>query len=75
MADTIFNTMHQPPRLTKREKQIIKLIVQGKTTANIAEELFISPLTVETHRRNIMKKLKISNVAALVRVAMDKMLI
>ena len=75
MADTIFNTMHQPPRLTKREKQIIKLIVEGKTTANIADELFISPLTVETHRRNIMKKLKISNVAALVRVAMDKMLI
>ena len=56
MANTIFHTMGSTPRLTKREKQILKLIVSGKTTNGIAEELFISPLTVETHRRNLMKK-------------------
>ncbi len=75
MADTIFQSMDQAPRLTKREKQILKLIAEGKTTNQIGEELFISPLTVETHRRNMMKKLKAPNVASLIKIATEKMLI
>ena len=75
MANTIFHTMGSTPRLTKREKQILELIVSGKTTNGIAEELFISPLTVETHRRNLMKKMEASNTASLVKIAIEKALV
>ncbi|MFP2996107.1 response regulator transcription factor [Spongiivirga sp. MCCC 1A20706] len=63
------------PKLTRREKHILQLIADGKTTNQIAEQLFISPLTVETHRRNLMQKMKVSNAAALVKIAVEKMLI
>lgn len=75
MADTIFHTMGETPRLTKREKQVLKFIVSGKTSADIAQELFISQLTVETHRRNLMKKMNASNTASLVRIAIEKALV
>jgi len=75
MANTIFHSLGNTPRLTKREKQVLKLIVSGKTNNKIAEELFISPLTVETHRRNLMKKMKVSNTASLVKMAIEKALI
>ncbi|PRX57696.1 response regulator [Flagellimonas meridianipacifica] len=65
----------QLPKLTRREKHVLNLIAQGKRTNDIAEELFISPLTVETHRRNLMQKLKVSNAAAMVRFAMENHLI
>ena len=55
--------------LTKREKEIIKSICSGKTTQEIAKELYISPKTVDTHRTNIMRKLDINNVVSLVRFA------
>ncbi len=59
------------PALTKREKEILRLITEGKTSAIIAGELFLSPLTVETHRRNMMQKLEVNNLAALIKVAME----
>lgn len=59
------------PRLTRREREIIKLVADGLTTANIAEKLFISPLTVETHRRNLMQKFEVANTAALIKTAVD----
>lgn len=55
--------------LTKREKEILKLIIEGKTNQAIGEQLFISPRTVETHRANLMHKLGVKNTAALVRKA------
>lgn len=57
------------PRLTKREKEILKLIAKGKTSVEIGDMLFVSPLTVETHRRNLMHKFKVKNAAALISVA------
>lgn len=57
------------PRLTKREKEILKLLSEGKTSGMIAEQLFLSPLTVDTHRKNIMQKFKVKNVAELVSLA------
>lgn len=75
MATTIFQSLGEVPRLTKRERQILKEIVSGKTTNMISESLFISPLTVETHRRNLMKKMNVPNVAALVKIAIEKMLV
>jgi len=55
--------------LTKREKEIITLTAQGKTSSEIAEILFLSPHTVNTHRRNIYKKLDITNIKELITVA------
>lgn len=58
--------------LTKRELQVVKLILREHTTAEIATMLFISPETVETHRRNIMHKLDVRNTAGLVKYAVER---
>jgi DNA-binding NarL/FixJ family response regulator len=55
--------VENPFRLTKREYEIIELIRQGCTTREIAERLFLSELTIKTHRRNISEKLDSRNVA------------
>lgn len=62
-------------QLTKREKEILKWVCNGSTNAEIAENLFISQLTVETHRRNLMQKMKAHNAAELVRRAMEQGLV
>lgn len=56
--------------LTKREKEIVTLIVQEKDNREIAEELFLSIRTVETHKRNILEKTGSKNVAGLVMYAL-----
>ncbi|MEX2436495.1 MAG: response regulator transcription factor [Balneolaceae bacterium] len=58
-------------QITKREREVLKLIVDGYTSSEIAKLLFISPRTVETHRSNLMNKLEIKNTAALVRYALE----
>ena len=58
-------------RLTPREREILKLIARGRTTKEIAAQLFISVSTVETHRSSLMTKTGGRNVADLVRFAMD----
>lgn len=55
--------------LTPREKQILRLIAAGKSNQQIANELFISVHTVNSHRKNMIKKLKLSNTAELVSFA------
>jgi len=57
--------------LTKREQEILGLVVQGLTNQQIADQLCISPRTVDTHRTNIMQKLDIHDVANLVRYAIE----
>lgn len=56
-------------RLSRRERQVFKLIAEGKTTDEIAHTLTISPKTVAKHRMNIMEKLQLKNTATLVRYA------
>ncbi|MDC1067951.1 response regulator transcription factor [Candidatus Kapabacteria bacterium] len=56
-----------PVIITKREQEILNLVALGKTSQEIADELFISIRTVESHRYNIMQKLDIKNTAGLVR--------
>jgi len=58
--------------LTKREKEIVKLIVGEKSSQQIAEVLFLSVQTVETHRKNIFHKLNIHTTAGIVRYAMER---
>src|SRR6478609_7417816 len=54
-------------KLTSRELEIIKLISEGLTSHQIADKLFISPRTVETHRANLMKKMDVKNSIELVK--------
>ncbi len=58
-------------RLTKREKQIFKLIVKGHSTKDISEMLYISYRTVETHRKNILKKIDVKNSVEMIREAIE----
>lgn len=58
-------------RLTPREKDILKLIVEELTTFEIAEKLFISTNTVETHRKNLMSKTGAKNGVGLVKFALN----
>ncbi len=57
--------------LTERETEILKLICMEYSTIEIAEKLFISDRTVDTHRANILKKLKIKTVVGLVKYAIE----
>lgn len=57
--------------LTKREKQILQLIVEEHTTQEIANKLFISFCTVETHRLHLIQKMGVRNTAGLVREAIS----
>lgn len=63
------------PLLTKREKEILKLIADGMTNSQIAEKLFVSQSTVDTHRKNMLTKLNVNNTAALVRFAVENGLV
>lgn len=63
------------PPLTKREKDVLKLIVSGLTSQQISEKLFISYFTVAEHRKNIMKKLSVKNTVELVNLAVREKLV
>lgn len=58
-------------RLSPKEKEIIKLVVKGLSSKEIAETLFLSVHTIDTHRRNLLKKLNLANTASLVRFAYE----
>lgn len=57
------------PTLTRREKEILTLISEGFTNPQIAEKLFISLYTVETHRKNLLSKFSTNNTASLIKIA------
>jgi DNA-binding NarL/FixJ family response regulator len=58
-------------QLTKREEEVLTLIAQGYTNRKIADALFLSVRTINTHRTNLMKKLDIHDTARLVRYAIE----
>ncbi len=60
------------PGPTKREKEIIRMIANERSTLQIAESLGLSPATVETHRKNILHKLGFHNATGLVRYALER---
>jgi DNA-binding NarL/FixJ family response regulator len=67
------NTEEKPTRdLSQREIEILKLIADGLTNAEIADKIFTSKRTVETHRQNIIEKTKAKNTAALIKYAISK---
>lgn len=81
VSDTIvgfYTNAHKPrsspekQQITSREQEILQYIVDGLTSSEIADRLYISPRTVETHRSNLMQKLDIKNTAGLVRYALQE---
>lgn len=62
-------------KLSARELEIVKLVAEGKTSTEIGSILFISPRTADTHRNNIMQKLQLESIPALVRWAIKNKII
>lgn len=60
------------PKLTRREKEVLNAIADEMTTQQIADKLFISPKTVESHRMNLISKLGVKNSVGLVKLAMER---
>ena len=63
------------PRLTKREKEILNLLRKGKSTQEISDLLFLSYLTVQTHRRNLLNKFGLKNVVELINFCSENALL
>lgn len=63
------------PKVSRREKEVLDLIIKEHTTQEIANKLFISLKTVESHRSNLLAKLNARNTAGLVRIAMENNLL
>jgi len=63
----------QQELLTRREKEIVRLIARGRTSLQIAESLNLSKYTVDTHRKNIHKKLGIKSNTGLVSYALNNL--
>jgi DNA-binding CsgD family transcriptional regulator len=63
------DTQNNTPVITRREKEVLELITEGMTNNEIARQLFISSTTVDTHRKNLLSKLRAKNTASLVRIA------
>jgi DNA-binding NarL/FixJ family response regulator len=82
VSQTLLNTFIKTPgrthvaeKLSEREKEVLERIATGLTTHEIADQLFISKNTVETHRKNLLYKLKARNTAELVNNAYKQRLI
>ena len=74
MLEKLLIGIPEPPAkpsggLSPREQEILQLVADGMTTSQIADKLFTSPRTVETHRQNIMEKTGAKNTAALIKTA------
>jgi DNA-binding NarL/FixJ family response regulator len=61
--------------ITRREKEVLELIANGMTNTEIAGKLFISPTTVDTHRKNLLAKLNAKNTAELIKKAIQHKMI
>ena len=63
------------PKISRREKEVLQLIINEHTTQEIADQLFISLKTVESHRSSLISKLNVRNTAGLVRAALEHKLL
>lgn len=75
LCDEVSKLIHKQDNetlfLSRREIQVLSLIAEGLTTKEIADKLFISVLTVETHRKNLLTKLNARNMVSLIKKAVD----
>ena len=75
VAETIKNNPGSSIVLTRREKEVLKLIADGMTNNEIAQTLFISATTIDTHRKNLLEKFEAKNTALLIRMATQMQII
>lgn len=75
VAQTLADKKIIPIVITRREKEVLILITEGLTNAEIAEKLFISVTTVDTHRKNLLAKFEARNIASLITAAMRMQMI
>jgi len=66
------NDTNDLPMITKRESEILKLIADGLTNQEIADRLFISVFTVDSHRKNLLLKFNAKNTATLIKIVVSK---
>lgn len=65
------DTLLQVPKVTRREKEILAEAAKGLTTNQIGEKLFISPHTVESHRKNLIEKFQAPNLTSVIQLAIE----
>ena len=73
--NNVTEALNNVPVLTRREKEILQLLYEGFTGPQIAEKLFLSPYTIETHRKNLLQKLNVNSTQLMIRYAMEHKLI
>ena len=66
------NAAEKKPILTNRQREILKLVGEGKTNQEIADALFIGKMTVATHRKNMIRKLNLQGAGELLRYAVER---
>lgn len=69
-VQSLRETASEAPVITRREKQVLQLIAEGLTNTEIAEQLYISALTVNSHRKSLIEKFDATNTAMLIAKAM-----
>lgn len=69
VVQTLRQPADEPPVISRREKEVLLLIADGFTNAQIAEKLFISIPTVNTHRKSLLEKFAVNNTAGLIKLA------
>lgn len=69
VAHWLSESQSQLPRISSRERDVLQLVAEGKSTREIAATLYVSVKTVETHRRQIMDRLNLPNIAQLTKFA------
>jgi len=75
VAETMKNKPASDIILTRREKEVLKLIADGMTNNEIAKNLFISSTTIDTHRKNLLEKFDAKNTAVLIKMATQMQII
>jgi DNA-binding NarL/FixJ family response regulator len=72
VAQLMRQTRDKPdqPVVTRREKEVLELIAEGHTNAEIADRLLVSVTTIDSHRKNLLEKFKVRNSASLIHMAM-----
>lgn len=72
---SVTDAVEKTPVMTRREKEILQLLYDGLTGPQIAEKLFLSPYTVETHRKNLLQKFNVNTSLQLLKLAKENRLI
>ena len=72
---SVNEAMKNTPVLTRREKELLQFLYEGFTGPQIAEKLFLSHHTVESHRKNLMQKLNVNSIQQLLKVAREQKLL